>query len=224
MSQQTEDTASNEQSNFLADVFARLDAVVPGSSPRKFDLRLSQREWGIAGIAAAIVLVLTLVLLKILGVNVGTSLSGQSFTQITSGTVALTEQELRDATKQLGVPVYWVGPQERALYTLDSRVNGQVFVRYLPDGNGAEDTQPNYRVIATYTMKDAYKSTQDAGTLDGGLGFTNSDGAAVYYSKSTPTNVYVAFPSKDVQIEIYDPNSGQALQLATSPGQVQMVN
>lgn len=224
MTQQFEETPPNEEQTFLADVFARLDAVMPPKSGRKFNVQLTQREWTIAGIAAAAVLVIMLLLLKLMGASFGSSLGGQSFTQITSGTMALTEQELRDAAKQLGVPVYWAGPQDKAMYTLDSRVNGQVFVRYLPDGNGAEDTQPNYRVIATYTMKDAYKSTQDAGALDGGLGFTNGDGAAVYYNKATPTNVYVAYPGKDFQIEIFDPNAGQALQLATTPGEIQLVN
>ena len=35
------------------------------------------------------------------------------------------------------------------------------------------------------------------------------------YDKAKLSNVYVAFPGVDVQVEIYDP-SGQALALATS--------
>lgn len=185
--------------------------------------RFSSRDWKLVGTTAVVVLLLVLGVGKIGGLFSGSSISGQSFTQITSGTVALDEGELKDAVKTLGIAVYWTGPMDGAKYTLDSRTNGQTFVRYLPKGEGVEDTAPNYRVVGTYTMTDAFASTQDAGLLSGGVGFTNSDGAAVYYNKATPTNVYIAFQGKDVQVEIYDPNNGQAIQLATTPNTVQLV-
>jgi len=77
--------------------------------------------------------------------------SSSTFTELIAGKVALTESELIDAVKQLGVDVYWAGPVSGAKYTLAVPAEGQAYVRYLPNGDGLTDTQPNYVVIATYT-------------------------------------------------------------------------
>jgi hypothetical protein len=47
-------------------------------------------------------------------------------------------------------------------------------------------------------------------------------GGIAVYSSSTPTNVYVAYPGSNLQIEVYDPSAERAQQLVTS-GQVAAV-
>jgi len=149
--------------------------------------------------------------------------STSTFTEVIAGKVALTEGELVDAVKQLGVDVYWAGPVKGAKYTLAVPAEGQAYVRYLPNGDGLTDTQPNYVVIATYTTANAFSATQAAGNQSNGVTFINTEGAAVYYNKDTPTNVYVAYPNLNYQIEVFDPIAATALDIASKQGALRLV-
>ena len=149
--------------------------------------------------------------------------STSTFTEVIAGKVALTEPELIAAVKQLGIDVYWAGPVKDAKYTLAVPADGQAYVRYLPNGQGIEDTKPNYVVIATYTTTDAFTATQAAGNTTNGVTFVNTEGAAVYYNKDTPTNVYVAYPNLNFQIEVFDPIAATALEIASKAGALRVI-
>ena len=149
--------------------------------------------------------------------------STSTFTEVIAGKVALTEPELIAAVKQLGVDVYWAGPVKDAKYTLAVPADGQAYVRYLPNGQGIDDTKPNYVVIATYTTTDAFTATQAAGNTSNGVTFVNTEGAAVYYNKDTPTNVYVAYPNLNYQIEVFDPIAATALEIASKAGALRVI-
>jgi len=151
------------------------------------------------------------------------TVSTSTFTDVTTGKVALTESELIDAVKQLGVDVYWAGPVKGAKYTLAVPADGQAYVRYLPNGDGLTDTKPNYVVIATYTTTNAFSATQAAGNQSNGVTFVNTEGAAVFYNKDTPTNVYVAYPNLNYQIEVFDPLAATALEIASKQGALRLV-
>jgi hypothetical protein len=146
-----------------------------------------------------------------------------TFTEVIAGKVALTEPELIAAVKKLGVDVYWAGPVKDAKYTLAVPADGQAYVRYLPNGQGIEDTKPNYVVIATYTTTDAFTATQAAGNTTNGVTFVNTEGAAVYYNKDTPTNVYVAYPNLNYQIEVFHPIATTALEIASKAGALRVI-
>ena len=149
--------------------------------------------------------------------------STSTFTEVIAGKVALTEPELIAAVKQLGIDVYWAGPVKDAKYTLAVPADGQAYVRYLPNGQGIEDTKPNYVVIATYTTTDAFTATQAAGNTTNGVTFVNTEGAAVYYNKDTPTNVYVAYPNLNYQIEVFHPIATTALEIASKAGALRVI-
>lgn len=149
--------------------------------------------------------------------------STSTFTDVIAGKVALTESELIAAVKKLGVDVYWAGPVNGAKYTLAVPADGQAYVRYLPNGDGLTDTKPNYVVIATYTTTNAFSATQAAGNQSNGVTFINAEGAAVYYNKDTPTNVYVAYPNLNYQIEVFDPIAATALDIASKQGALRLV-
>lgn len=149
--------------------------------------------------------------------------STSTFSDITAGKVALSEKELISAVAELGVDVYWAGPVDGAKYTLSVPVEGQAYVRYLPNGEGINDTAANYVVIATYVTPDAFASTQAAGNQTNGVTFINAQGAAVFYSKETPTNVYVAYPNIDFQIEVFSPIAKTALDIASKQGALRLV-
>ena len=146
-----------------------------------------------------------------------------SFAAQVSGGVALTEAELIADVKKLNRVVYWTGSQNGAKYTLNAATTGQVYVRYLPNGKGLSDTAANYRVIATYDVNDAYTSTKAAANTSNGISITNPEGAAVFYKKDTPTNVYVAFQNLNYQMEIYDPGDGVSIGLASGSGALKQI-
>lgn len=146
-----------------------------------------------------------------------------TFTDVIAGKVALSETELISAVKKLGVDVYWAGPVKDAKYTLAVPAEGQAYIRYLPNGEGLTDTKPNYVVIATYTTNNAFSATQAAGNQTNGVTFINTEGAAVYYNKETPTNVYVAYPNLNYQIEVFDPIATTALDIASKQGALRLV-
>ena len=79
----------------------------------------------------------------------------------TTGELALTQQELTDILKEEGLAAFWLGPQQGAKYTLNITAGDQVFIRYLPDGEGLEDISQSYVVVATYPQEDAYAYQQE---------------------------------------------------------------
>jgi hypothetical protein len=133
-----------------------------------------------------------------------------------SGGVVLTEAELKIAVKKLNAPVFWAGPLKDAKYTLNASDPKQIYVRYLPGGQGVGDTKRQYRVIATYVVPGAFASTAAAGNQTNGVTLSRADGAVVYYNKLEPTNIYLASKDSDYQVEVFDEDSNTALQLATT--------
>jgi hypothetical protein len=55
------------------------------------------------------------------------------------------------------------------------------------------------------------------------VSFISPAGAAVYYSKDTPTNVYVAYPNLNYQIEVFNPIAATALEIASTTGALRLV-
>lgn len=140
------------------------------------------------------------------------------------GKVALSAEELRDVVAAKKLTVYWAGPQTGAKYTLIATTPGIAYVRYLPGGVGLDDTKTLFRAIGTYVQKNAFDVSLTAGKADGNVGFTNSDGNAVFYSKARPSNVYIGIKGKDIQVEVFDPVVDQALGLVLVRGQISLVN
>jgi hypothetical protein len=147
-----------------------------------------------------------------------TTLSAQ-----TSGGVCLTEGELKNVISENKIQAYWTGPLKDATYSINSATAGQVFIRYIPKGEECGSTAASFRVIATYAEADAFSATQQAGNQAEGVSLANTDGSVVYFNKNAPSNVYVAYPGIDYQIEIYDPNPKTAVTLATTSNQIQLI-
>jgi hypothetical protein len=138
-------------------------------------------------------------------------------TEKISGKIALSESELVDLANQINQPIFWLGPEENYFYALTIAENEQSYVKYLPREESSADSDTAYRIIATYLRQDAYNITQSAANNPGAVGLSNSDGATIYYNSLTPTNIYLAYPGQNFQIEIFDPVPGAALELALTP-------
>jgi hypothetical protein len=141
-----------------------------------------------------------------------------------SGKIALAETELKEIGQKTNQPIYWVGSSPEGVYTLTLAENEQSYVKYLPADSQTSDLENAYRIIATYLKPDAFSVTQSAGNQPGAVTLTNSEGAVIYYSSLTPNNVYLAYPGRNFQIEIFDPVPGAALELALTPGAVSRIN
>lgn len=194
-----------------------------------------RREYTIIGSTALATSIIFILLINLFGINVDFTNSTNNSSDVAvsnteypntnqSGQVILTEEELRAEVAKISVPVYWVGPVPNAKYTLENQANGRIFVRYLLDGKLPANNEATKRVIGTYRVANAFQTTKSAATsVANAVGVTGPSGEAIFYIQSNPKNIYVAFPNAEAQIEIYDPESGVALNLATQKGLVQVI-
>ena len=140
-----------------------------------------------------------------------------------SGAYAMNQEELESLVEKKNLEVYWAGPRPGYLYTLDARQKDSAFLRYIKKDAKATDVVSNSRVIATYKSDLAFENSVAAAKRAGNTGFTNPDQSVAFYSTAKSTDVYLAFPKKKIQIEIFDPIPGQALSLAILQDQITKV-
>jgi hypothetical protein len=165
---------------------------------------------GVVGAAAAVAIAL------VVGRGAGRSLAGTTQVAVTSvGPIALSASELKARAATLDQAVYWIGPVVGYRYELTRTTANSVFVRYLPPGVTAGANQGEYLVIATYPSVGALGAVKAA---DGGhpLTVAGGKGGIAAVERGKPTNVRVAFPHVDSQIEVYAPSADEARAVATS--------
>ena len=150
--------------------------------------------------------------------------SGSSSTTTTTGStaglkpigpVAATAAALR-ALSTSSRPIYWVGPRRGQTYELTRTSSGRVYVRYLPPGAKIGNRSAAYTIVGTYPTQDALKVLKDLTNQKGEQSVPAPGGGVAVYSTTAPTNVYVAFPGSDVQIEVFDPSAKKARRLVTT--------
>ena len=123
---------------------------------------------------------------------------------------------IRDLSVEVGRPIYWLGPEEGKVYELQRTSQDRIYVRYLPPSASIGTTKAAYPLVGTYPVPNAYNVLKSLAKTSGETSFTAPrDGIAVY-SDSRPTNIYLAYPGSDQQIEVYDPSPGNARTLVAS--------
>jgi hypothetical protein len=137
-----------------------------------------------------------------------------------SGAVAVSEAGL-STLASLGRSIYWAGPKSGFTYELTQRPDGRVYLRYLPPGTPVGSPQ-SFLTVASYPVVNAYQVTRSIAQQAGSVKVAAPTGAIAFYRSDLPTNVYLAFKGSDYQIEVFDPTSGEALNLVTS-GTIQPV-
>jgi hypothetical protein len=131
-----------------------------------------------------------------------------------TGAVALTRLQLVDRAKGAALPIYWIGVKPSVSYELTQTAAGRSYVRYLPTGVRAGASAP-YLTIGTYPLAHALAVTKAAAKGKGVVTITIAGGFA-FYKTSSPTNVHIAYPGKNFQIEVYDPSAAQAHTIVAS--------
>ena len=123
---------------------------------------------------------------------------------------------LHDLSVEVGRPIYWLGPQEGGTYELTRTTLDRIYVRYLPTHVPVGTKDAKYPLVGTYPVDNAYGVLKQLATTAGEKSFTAPKGGVAVYSTDRPTNVYLAYPGSDVQIEVYDPSAEHARELITS--------
>jgi len=149
--------------------------------------------------------------------------NGGSKSSSTSGRatpVAASVSDLGSVAAKLGHPLYWAGQEAGYTYELTQGTNGNVWVRYLPKGTALGDPRANFVTVGTYPKANALQSVTAASKRKGAQSFSvPGGGLAVQYS-DRPNSVYLAFPGKNLLIELYNPSSSAA-RAAAQAGQIQ---
>jgi hypothetical protein len=167
---------------------------------------------GIAGLIALVVVVV--IAINVFGGSDSSSSpnGGESSTRET-----LSESELISKAGELEHTVYWVGSRPGTEnYELTTASGGSIYIRYLTGGAKAGDPRPDFLTVGTYSVPDAKAALHKAETTHTGSNLTNHEGYDVLEGKSG-TDAYVVFDDQpELQIEIFSPNPGEAVDLATS--------
>lgn len=164
-----------------------------------------------AGIAIAAVLLAIAVVLAGQGNGEGdeTGVAGASPRFVDAGDLAALEGSL-------GHEVYWAGERAPAGLELTEEADGSVYLRYLPAGVDAGDPRARFLTVGTYPVADAVEALRQTAAREGGTLQQEAGGAAVLVNPSSEGSVYLAYPGSDLQIEVYDPRPGRALELIRS--------
>lgn len=178
----------------------------------KTDSKASTKRQATLGIAlGAIVLVAFALVL---------ALSGEDNSPGSSdGAELLSAEELREAVSGPGTPVYWAGERRGTELELSRPEAGRTYVRYLTGDAKAGDSRPIFLTVGTYERPHPVQELRQQGKKEGAVLGEAPGGAVVYYDRRSPQSVYLAYPGVKAQIEVYDPNVKQALELVNS-GQI----
>ena len=130
--------------------------------------------------------------------------------------VAASPSRIRDLSVEVGRPIYWLGPEEGKVYELQRTIQDRIYVRYLPPSASIGTKQAGYPLVGTYPVSNAYSVLKGLAEASGESSFKAPRGGIAVYSKAQPTNIYLAFPGSDVQIEVYDRSPSEARSLVSS--------
>lgn len=183
------------------------------AAPSGKSSRLGPPHYVAIGLAVVGVLILWLLL------SGGDDDSGSSETGSEQGGTpavqVVAESELLEAMEGVGYPVYWAGPRVGVEYEVSRPEEGQAFVRYLPKGEEAESEEA-FLTVGSYQQPDALASIRELGQKPGAILVETAGGGSAYADGPDATSAYLAFPGVETQVEVYDPQPGQALSLIRS--------
>ncbi len=128
---------------------------------------------------------------------------------------AVSLDRLRSLAEAIGHPVYWAGPRPGG-YELTVDVNRNIYIRYLEGRVPAGSRRQTSLTVATYPYSNAYRTLESAARQPGATADHTPDGGLVVSIAGSDDNVHIAYPSRDIQIEVFDPSPGRALAVATA--------
>jgi hypothetical protein len=130
-------------------------------------------------------------------------------------TVPVSEQGLETLAGALAQPIFWAGAKPGYHLELTRETDGRVFIRYLPRGVKVGSDR-SFVTVGTYPLQGAFSVTKTVAARPTSVDVAVQGGGVAFYARSDPTNVYIAYPSYDAQIEVYDPWAAGARKIVTS--------
>ena len=190
--------------------------AVNESNPTGWARRPNVRIGAVVAVAIAVAFV---VWLLVRGGDSNSSSTGQTQTVPAIAPVAATPDRLRSLSVEIGRPIYWAGPLSNTTYELTRTSQDRIYVRYLPQDVQVGTKRADYTIVGTYPVSNAYNVLKGLAKTSGHTSFSAPDSGFAVYDTSRSTNVYLAYPGSNVQIEVFDPSASRARALVTS-GQV----
>lgn len=141
---------------------------------------------------------------------------GGSSKTAANGAEIVSVNELREKAALQGTPVYWAGERPGAELELSQSDGGRTYVRYLTGGAEVGDPHPDFLTVGTYEIANPIAALRRQGGRPGGVLAKAPKGATVYFSRTRPHSVYLAYPGVEAEIEVYDPSFKRALRLVDS--------
>jgi hypothetical protein len=132
-----------------------------------------------------------------------------------SSVIAASAAALNALPGHLSHPVYWEGAQPRVKYELTVTPTGSVFVRYLAP-TAKLGTNVAYPFVASLPVPSAFAVTSRVAAKPTSVRIPVPGGGVAFYGRTLPTNVYLAFPGSNYQIELFDPNPAHARSVVSS--------
>ncbi len=130
---------------------------------------------------------------------------------------------LRQTAADSATPIYWAGDQEDTELELSQPDKSRTYVRYLTGDAEAGDKRADFLTVSTYAQPNAVASLRRQGARSGGTISHAPGNATVYFDRTNPSSVYLAFPGAPVEVEVFDPSFRRALRLVES-GQIVAVD
>jgi hypothetical protein len=122
---------------------------------------------------------------------------------------------LRKAAETQSTPIYWAGASEGSALELSAPSPDRTYVRYLTGGAKAGDPEP-FLTVGSYRFEDPTGALQSRGSKPDGVLASAPGGGVVYFERTAPKSVYLAYPDTEVEIEVFAPEFKEALQLVTA--------
>jgi hypothetical protein len=165
--------------------------------------------WGVLGVLGAVLVI------SQLDKGNGDSSSEEESAPTASAAIVSTD-ELSERANEQETPIYWAGEQNGSEIEFSQPEAGRTYVRYLTGGAEAGDPDSAFLTIGTYTFEDPTHALREQSKQPGGVLASAPGGGVVYFDKTHPESVYLAYPGEKVQIEVYDPNPKRSLGLVSS--------
>ena len=123
--------------------------------------------------------------------------------------------ELTALPGEAGHALYWAG--DRPGMELEySDSDGNVHIRYLPEGTDPGAPEQTFLDVGTYPFKGAYRATKALAGQKGMVRVPHRHGVG-FYDRSRPYSVTLAYQDQpNLQIEVYLPEKNQALKVVRS--------
>jgi len=132
------------------------------------------------------------------------------------GPVATSQADLAALSARLEAPIFWAGTRSGTQLEATLTTNEYAYVRYLSADAPIGDSSPNFLTVATYGAVNALAHLRSYANHEHASTTRIPGGGMAVPIPGSPTSVYFARSDQDFQVEVYDPQPGEALRLIKS--------